>query len=183
MTFRKLKLNYMNLCTLQWKESLTSFTKLRTYTKHKVEYKKESYLTWNVSKSKRSLLAQLRLGMLPLVIESGRYTGKSIELRVCIVCDSNVIQNELHFICQFLRYGGKELYDFIDVTIQDINFYTLKVIYHPLYNMNNFVTNQSKLPQSWGTSVSLYGVSGFHVTLWEGSHDSQSPHIYMYFMY
>ena len=98
----------MNLCTLQWKESLTSFPKLRTYTKHKVEYKKESYLTCNVSKSQRSLLAQLRLGMLPLAIESGRYTGKSIELRVCIVCDSNVRQNELHFICQFLRYGEKK---------------------------------------------------------------------------
>ena len=46
----------------------------------------------NLSKSKRSLLAQLRLGVLPLAIETGRYTGKSIELRVCVVCDSN----ELH---------------------------------------------------------------------------------------
>ena len=25
----------------------------------------------------------------------------------------------------------------------------LKVIYHPLYSMNNFVTNKSKLPQDW----------------------------------
>ena len=47
------------------------------------------------------------------------------------------------------------MYDFIDVTIQDINFYTLKVIYHPIYNMNNFVTNQSKLPQD-GAQVFLY---------------------------
>ena len=65
------------LCELQWKESLTSFPKLRTYIKHKVEYKEESYFTCNLSKSRRSLIAQL-----PLAIETGRYTGKSIELRV-----------------------------------------------------------------------------------------------------
>ena len=37
----------------------------------------------------------------------------------------------------------------------------LKVIYHPLYSMINFVTNKSKLPQD-GAQVG-------------GSHDSQSP--------
>ena len=68
------------LCPLQWKESLTSFPKLRTYIKHKIEYKEESYLTCNLSKSRRSSLAQLRLRVLPLAIETGRYTGKSIEL-------------------------------------------------------------------------------------------------------
>ena len=92
------------LCAIQWKESLMSFPKLRTYIKHKVEYKEECYLMCNLSKSKRSLLAQLRLGVLPLAIETGRYTGKSIELRVCVVCDSIEIENELHFICQCSRY-------------------------------------------------------------------------------
>ena len=69
----------------------------------------------NFSKSKRSLLAQLRLGVLPLAIETGKYTGKSIELRVFGVCDSNEIENELHFICQCSCYDElrKELYDFL----------------------------------------------------------------------
>ena len=31
----------------------------------------------------------------------------------------------------------------------------LKVIYHPLYTMNNFVTNKSKLPQ-YGAQVFPY---------------------------
>ena len=31
----------------------------------------------------------------------------------------------------------------------------LKMIYHPLYSMNNFVTNKSKLPQD-GTQVFPY---------------------------
>ena len=41
----------------------------------------------------------------------------------------------------------------------------LKVTYHPLYSMNKFVTNKSKSPHDGGTSVSLYGVIGYHVTL------------------
>ena len=63
--------------------------------------------------------------MLPLAIGAGTYTWKSIESTVCIVCDSN--ENKLQLIWQCLRYDKlrKELYDFIDVTIQDINFYTL----------------------------------------------------------
>ena len=32
---------------------------------------------------------------------------------------------------------------------------TLKVIYHPLYGMNNFVTNKSKFPQD-GAQVFSY---------------------------
>ena len=52
----------------------------------------------------------------------------------------------------------------------------LKVIYHPLYSMNKFVTNKSKLPQD-GAQV-LYGVIGHHVTLWEGHKIAYHP-IYM----
>ena len=33
--------------------------------------------------------------------------------------------------------------------------YPLKAIYHPLYSMNNFVTNKSKLPQD-GAQVFPY---------------------------
>ena len=65
----------------------------------------------------------------------------------------------------------------------------LKVIYHPLYSMNNFVTNKSKLPQDvaqvfpymgWlrGHMIAnhpLYGVIGFHVTLWEGHMIANHP--------
>ena len=42
----------------------------------------------------------------------------------------------------------------------------LKVIYHPLHSMNNFMTNKSNKVATltrWGTSVSLYGVTGYHV--------------------
>ena len=55
----------------------------------------------------------------------------------------------------------------------------LKVIYHPLYSMNNFVTNKSKLPQDGAQVFSYMGwlaimwpsqrtMIGYHVTLSEG---------------
>ena len=56
---------------------------------------------------------------------------------------------------------------------------TLKETYHPLYSINKFVTNKSKLPQD-GAQVFPY------ISIWgdwlscdprRGSHDSQSPHI------
>ena len=62
---------------------------------------------------------------------------------------------------------------------------TLKVIYHPLYSMNNFVTNKSKLPQD-GAQVFPYmgcGVIGYHVTLSEGHMIANHPikeHNYSY---
>ena len=37
----------------------------------------------------------------------------------------------------------------------DFTWHTLKVTYHPLYSMNKFVTNKSKLPQD-GAQVFPY---------------------------
>ena len=47
----------------------------------------------------------------------------------------------------------------------------LKVIYHSLYSMNNFVTNKSKLPQDMAQVLSCGHL--------RGSHDSQSPHVWL----
>ena len=53
---------------------------------------------------------------------------------------------------------------------------SLKVIYHPLYSMNKFVTN--KVATRWGTSVFLYGVIGYHVTLCKGHMIANHTHIW-----
>ena len=72
----------------------------------------------------------------------------------------------------------------------------LKVIYHPLYSVNKFMTNKSMLPQdgtqvfpymgwlaimwpyervTWQSIDSMYGVIGYHVTLWEGHMIANHP--------
>jgi hypothetical protein len=42
-------------------------------------------------------MAQLRLGILSLKIETGRFTNMPIDERVCEFCD-NIVEDEMHFI-------------------------------------------------------------------------------------
>ncbi len=50
---------------------------------------------------RRSLLAQLRLGILPLHLERGcfRNKKKQVEDRICLICNLQYVENEEHFIC------------------------------------------------------------------------------------
>ena len=51
-----------------------------------------------MSKNERSALAQLRCGILPLRIETGRYINEPLHDRICRHCNSNEIENETHFL-------------------------------------------------------------------------------------
>ena len=59
-------------------------------------------ILYNLSKRKRSLCAQIRSGILPLHIESGRWVGTSEENRLCHFCELDEIENEIHFILSVL---------------------------------------------------------------------------------
>ena len=69
----------------------------------------------------------LRIGVLPLAIETGRYHRKAVEARVCMVCNSGIIEDELHFICHCLYYENyrKELYLLAYNVNENYNFYDL----------------------------------------------------------
>ena len=57
----------------------------------------ENYLKANLSKHRWSIISQLRLGILPLKIESGRYQKLSVAERVCKLCNDEV-ETECHFV-------------------------------------------------------------------------------------
>ncbi len=59
----------------RWKLGMILKPKLRTYIKFKEQIETEQYITFCVSHRKRSLLAQFRMGVLPLAIETGRFKG------------------------------------------------------------------------------------------------------------
>ena len=101
----------------------------------------------------RSILAQLRLGILPLYIETGRYktkidpvTGKRRNLkseeRLCELCDTNSVEDEFHFIfcCNF--YINERKYYFDKICKQNPKFQemdnTNKIIYLFEYDCKNF---------------------------------------------
>ena len=61
-------------------------------------FKSESYVKMAHSKMSRSIFEQLRLGILPLEIETGRFRNIPSEYGMCHFC-KNDIEDELHFVC------------------------------------------------------------------------------------
>ncbi len=59
-----------------------------------------SHICSNLPKYERSLISQLRLGILPIRIETVRYSNLPVpeQQRICLSCDSNQVANELHFL-------------------------------------------------------------------------------------
>jgi len=90
----------------EWLSSLQSVSKLTTYMKFKKEYCAESYVYKIHNRAHRSVFAQFRCGILPLKLETGRYTQIPREFRLCIFCDENVVEDEMHFIFDCALYSN-----------------------------------------------------------------------------
>jgi len=89
------------LCSLfynQWKSEVLVTPKLRFYDIFKTNYEPENYVVNINNRGKRSVIAQLRLGILPLSIETGRYQDIPIEYRFCNYCNQNCVESEIHFL-------------------------------------------------------------------------------------
>ena len=89
----------------EWRENIMTKPKLRTYVKIKESYNVENYIILNMSRQERSILAQLRCGVLPLHIETGRFCNIPREKRTCNMCNDNHVEDELHFILQCPKYN------------------------------------------------------------------------------
>ena len=57
-----------------------------------------NYLSKIKSRKTRSLISKLRLGVFPLEIEKGRRRGLAREDRICKLCNSDKVEDEIHFI-------------------------------------------------------------------------------------
>ena len=77
----------------------------------------EPNLACNLPRYQRSLLAQLRFGILPLSIETGRAQKKEVEERICPLCLDGV-EDDTHFICicEYYKLQRDELFNKILIT-------------------------------------------------------------------
>jgi len=71
--------------------------KLRFYREFKDNCDSEKYISYNLTSSERSILAQLRFGILPIKIETGRFVNIPAEERFCDFCKT-LVEDEWHFI-------------------------------------------------------------------------------------
>lgn len=87
-----------NIASVQWRNEVELKPKLRFYKLLKSSIRTEDYITGCLPRYRRSLFAQLRFGVLPLRIETGRFVNLVVEERLCPVCDLGVVEDEIHFI-------------------------------------------------------------------------------------
>ncbi len=125
-----------------WKHHCATKDKLRTYRLFKNDMKVATHLNCNMPKYPRSLISQLRLGILPLRIETGRFTRLDETERICQVCSSGSIENEAHFLfnCEFYHDYRQSLETALNV---DFSIITLeekfdKVFRHP-HSLSRYV--------------------------------------------
>ena len=83
-----------------WRQNVLSKPKLRTYKHFKTSYGVEQYVLSHLPKSRRSLIAQLRLSILPIRIETGRFVCEKQEERLCKLCDGTNVEDENHVLLE-----------------------------------------------------------------------------------
>ncbi len=88
-----------------WQSDVRKRTKLRTYLTFKNLFNFEPYLSYPIQKCQCSVFAKLRCGILPLHIETGRYTNTIQENHLSEFCERNVIEHEKNFICSRSFYN------------------------------------------------------------------------------
>ena len=78
--------------------------KLEFYNTFKHCYEISSYLNLTRKTINRKALVKLRVSNHKLMIETGRFNQTPHDKRLCPVCDSNEIEDEIHFLCYCPKY-------------------------------------------------------------------------------
>ena len=85
----------------------------------------------NLTHNERSIIAQLRLGVLPLEIELGRFcNARSVEERICKLCNE-AVEDEIHFTCEcpFYTIERHNFYENVNVDSSQDKVYILKYLF------------------------------------------------------
>ena len=124
---------------ISWQSESLKKPKLRTYVKIHNFDSKQVIVRSNLTRYQRSLVTQLKMGILPLKFETDRYQGIPPENRLCKMCNLMTPEDEAHFmfVCPALdsiRVEAAELFDG-----SNVNLYTPDAIekLSSMYNWDN----------------------------------------------
>ena len=81
-----------------WSEAITTSPKLYQYAKYKISFEFESYLHNIKNNTLRKLMTKFRISCHNLAIETGRYQGIDRNDRICLICNTNMVESEYYFI-------------------------------------------------------------------------------------
>ena len=91
------KMALIDKFNISWKEEVNNKPKLRTYIKLKKSAHVENYVLHCKDQYRRSMFAQFRSGILPIKLETGRFTNIPLDERVCDICSEGV-ESETHLL-------------------------------------------------------------------------------------
>ena len=131
-----------------WKKDLSVQPKLRFYREFKLDYKTETYVKSNLSRSSRSFIAQLRSGVLPLRVETGRFINLELKDRLCKACEGLFIEDEMHFIfyCPCYNTLRNEFFNIVQKSVDIVGLNNHVII--------NALMNNDKLLVRFGNFIS-----------------------------
>ncbi len=106
-----------------WRHSCSTKPKLRTYVTFKDNVEVAAHISCNLPKYERSLISQLCLGILPLRIETGRYTNLQVDQRICLLCQLNHVEDEAQFLfeCELYRDERVQFENVININFDDLS--------------------------------------------------------------
>ena len=141
-----------------WKQEVAKKRKLQTYQIIQLEQKTASHALCFLPKRQRSLIQNLCIGTLPLMIEKGRYSGKPVDERVCMVCDSGEVEDEYYLLFKCKVYGclrkpwlEKQCLDPDKNSKQD----NLKMAFDKPYLLGNYLKGVMKLHEEISRSKAV----------------------------
>ena len=117
----------MELYVEAWKAEIEMKSKLEIYGKIKKQWRVENYVKLNLDKMKRSLICQIRNGILPLYIETDRSLNLSRYAHICKLC-KNCVETEYHFLFECVELQSKRM-----------------TLYHKNLEILNYCSNIDKL--------------------------------------
>ena len=104
-----------------------------------------------MSKRARSLFTQFRHGILPLKIETGRFRNLPVEQRICELCQMDMVEDEVHFLCTCPLYVNIRYSLFKKAADFDKDFVNLDVERKCVFLMKNFWKDVSNfIVAAWG---------------------------------
>ena len=83
---------------ISWQLQANIKPKLRTFVNIHDYSSTQTLVRSNITRFQRSLVAQIKMGILPLKYETDRYQGIPPENRLCKICSNNDPEDETHFL-------------------------------------------------------------------------------------
>ena len=95
----------ISLTKKEWQEDINQVNehsesggRLNLYRKMKLDVGVEEYIVNSRSIGERRVVAGLRMGCLPLAIETGRYNNTPVHERLCRLCGRGEVEDQIHFL-------------------------------------------------------------------------------------